>query len=141
MIISLQSEGLSRVLSNTTIQHLPLFSAQFSLWSTFTSYMITGNTITLTTWTCVGKVISLLFNTLSVKVSKCASHLVMSDSLRPHRLQSTRLLCPWDSPGKNTGVGCHSLLQENTLSRFVVLSFPRRKHLLISWLQRSLLNN
>ena len=28
-----------------------------------------------------------------------------------YRLQPTRLLCPWDSPGKNTGVGCHSLLQ------------------------------
>ena len=35
----------------------------------------------------------------------------MSDSVRPHRLQPTRLLCPWDSPGKNTGVGCHCLLQ------------------------------
>ena len=35
----------------------------------------------------------------------------MSDSLQPHGLQPTRLLCPWDSPGKNTGVGCHSLLQ------------------------------
>ena len=31
--------------------------------------------------------------------------------LRPHRLQSTRLLCPWDFPGKNTRVGCHFLLQ------------------------------
>ena len=35
----------------------------------------------------------------------------MSDSLQPHRWQPTRLLCPWDSPGKNTGVGCHFLLQ------------------------------
>ena len=34
----------------------------------------------------------------------------MSDSLRPHRL-ATRLLPPWDSPGKNSGVGCHFLLQ------------------------------
>ena len=31
--------------------------------------------------------------------------------MRPHRRQPTRLLCPWDSPGKNTGVGCHFLLQ------------------------------
>ena len=31
--------------------------------------------------------------------------------LRPHRRQPTRLPCPWDSPGKNTGVGCHFLLQ------------------------------
>ena len=30
---------------------------------------------------------------------------------QPHRQQPTRLPCPWDSPGKNTGVGCHFLLQ------------------------------
>ena len=35
----------------------------------------------------------------------------MSDSVQPHRWQPTRLCCPWDSPGKNTGVGCHFLLQ------------------------------
>ena len=35
----------------------------------------------------------------------------MSDSVRPHRRQPTRLPCPWDSPGKITGVGCHFLLQ------------------------------
>ena len=40
-----------------------------------------------------------------------ASHSVVSDSLWPHKLQLTRLLCPWDSPGTNTKVGCHSLLQ------------------------------
>ena len=34
-----------------------------------------------------------------------------SDSLRPHGLQPARLLSPWDSPGKNTGVGCQDLLQ------------------------------
>ena len=36
----------------------------------------------------------------------------MSDSLWPHGLYPARVLCPWDSPGKNTGVSCHSLLQE-----------------------------
>ena len=41
----------------------------------------------------------------------CASHSVVSDSLRPHGLQPARLLCSWDSPGKNTGVGCHDFLQ------------------------------
>ena len=35
----------------------------------------------------------------------------MSDSVRPHRQQPTRPRRPWDSPGKNTGVGCHFLLQ------------------------------
>ena len=35
----------------------------------------------------------------------------MSDSVQPHRQQPTRLPCPWDSQGKNTGVGYHFLLQ------------------------------
>ena len=35
----------------------------------------------------------------------------MSDSVQPHRRQPTRLRRPWDSPGKNAGVGCHFLLQ------------------------------
>ena len=34
----------------------------------------------------------------------------MFDSVQPQRRQPTRLFCPWDSPGKNTGVGCHFLL-------------------------------
>ena len=41
---------------------------------------------------------------------KSGSHTVVSDSLWPHGLKPTRLLCPWDSPGKNIGVGCPSLL-------------------------------
>ena len=39
------------------------------------------------------------------------SQVSVSDSVRPHRRQPTRLTCPWDSPGKNTGVGCHFHLQ------------------------------
>ena len=39
----------------------------------------------------------------------------MSDSVQPHRRQPTRLPHPWDSPGKNTGVGCHFLLQRMTV--------------------------
>ena len=38
------------------------------------------------------------------------SRSVMSDPQRPHELQPSRLLCPWDFPGKSTGVGCHCLL-------------------------------
>ena len=41
----------------------------------------------------------------------CQVTSVVSDSVRPHRWQATRLPRPWDSPGKNTGVGCHFLLQ------------------------------
>ena len=40
-----------------------------------------------------------------------AKSLQSCPTLRPHRWQPTRLPCPWDSPGKNTGVGCHFLLQ------------------------------
>ena len=41
----------------------------------------------------------------------CQVASVLSDSVRPYRRPPTRLLCPWDSPGKSTGVGCHFLLQ------------------------------
>ena len=43
--------------------------------------------------------------------SKSASHSVVSDSLRPHGLKPARLPCLWNSPGKNIGVRCHSLVQ------------------------------
>ena len=42
---------------------------------------------------------------------RCQVASVVSDSVRLHRRQPTKLLRPWDSPGKNTGVGCHFLLQ------------------------------
>ena len=42
---------------------------------------------------------------------KSVSRSVVSDSLQPHGLYPTRLLCLWDFPGKNTRVGFHSLLQ------------------------------
>ena len=43
----------------------------------------------------------------------CVLGSVLSDSSQSHRLQPTRLLCPWDFPDKNTGVGCHFLHQGN----------------------------
>ena len=43
--------------------------------------------------------------------NESVSHSVMPVSLQPHGLQATRLLCPWNSPGKNTGVGSLSFLQ------------------------------
>ena len=53
----------------------------------------------------------------------------MSNSVRPHRRQPIRLPRPWDSPGKNTGVGCHFLLQcmkvkVKSLSRVRLLGTP-----------------
>ena len=41
----------------------------------------------------------------------CTEASVVSNSLWPYELQPTRFLCPWDSPGKNTGLGCYFLLQ------------------------------
>ena len=51
----------------------------------------------------------------------------MSDSLRPHGLSPTRLLCPWDSPGKNTGVGGHALLQGIFPNQGSNLGLPREQ--------------
>ena len=62
----LQSNGLSRVFSSTSVQKIQFFGTQPSLWSnTQHPYMTTRKIITLNIWTFVSKVISLLFNTLS----------------------------------------------------------------------------
>ena len=50
-------------------------------------------------------------NSSNLNMCVCVSRSVVPNSLRPHLLQSTRFLCPWDFPGKDTGVGCHLLLQ------------------------------
>ena len=63
-LIPLQSKGLSRVFSNTTVQQHQFFGTQPS-WSNSHPCMTNGKTIALTRWTFVGKVMSLLFNTLS----------------------------------------------------------------------------
>ena len=76
--ISLQSKGLSRVFSNTTVQRYRFFGQGVWVW---------------------------------------VSCSVPFDSLRPHELWPVRLLCPWASPGKNTGVDCHSLLQRIFLTQ------------------------
>ena len=70
---------------------------------------------------------------------KSLSH--VSDSLWLHRLGPARLLCPWDSPGQNTGVDWHFLLQNNVniLENTVSLSWKSRggtasSNLLVTWL-------
>jgi len=52
------------------------------------------------------------------------SRSVVSDSLRPRGLSPKRLLCPWDFPGKSTGVGCHFLLQEIFLTQGLNPALP-----------------
>ena len=65
---------------------------------------------------------------------------VVSDSMWPHRRQPTRLCRPWESPGKNTGVGCHFLLQymkvksESEVAQSCpTLSYPMDCRLLCPW--------
>ena len=55
---------------------------------------------------------------------------IVSDSVRPQRRQPTRLSHPWDSPGKNTGVGCHFLFQ---CMKVKVKSLSRVRLLATSW--------
>ena len=65
-------------------------------------------------WTCapcIGRRSLNHWTTREKYESQSVSCSVMSDSLGPHGPQPARLLCPWDSPGKNSGVGCHALLQ------------------------------
>ena len=96
--ISLQSKGLSRVFSNTTVQKHQFFSSQLSLAELLNPYMTIGKTIALTRWTFVGEVMSLLFNMLFRLViaflqrSKCLliSWLQSPSAviLEPHKIKS-----------------------------------------------------
>ena len=52
-----------------------------------------------------------LFSPQQLCTCVCQVAVVVSDSLQPHALLPARLLCPWGSPGKNTGMGCPVLLQ------------------------------
>ena len=71
---------------------------------------------------CVLSVCTVTFTRILRKLQviyegESASCSTVSDSLRPHGLEPATLLCAWDSPGKNTGVGCHSLLQRMFLTQ------------------------
>ena len=67
------------------------------------------------------------------------SHYVVSDSLQPHGLKPTRLLCPWHFPAKNTGVGCHFFHQGIFLTQaspdlaggFLPLAPPGKPHIIL----------
>ena len=59
------------------------------------------------------------------------SHSVMSHSLQPHGLQTARLLFPWDSPGKNTGVGFHALLQGSFMTHGSNPGLPHCRRILL----------
>ena len=81
-------------------------------WDGFGSMLAPGG------WAVLKTAFQTIINDLAIVVYGKAvkgvcvlSHLVVSNSLRPHGLKPTRLFCPWDSPGKNAGAGCHFLLQ------------------------------
>ena len=119
--ISLQSKGLSRVFSNTTVQKHQFLGAQLSLWSnSHVHTWLLKKTITFTRWTCASRVISLLFNTLS--------RLVIGFLPRSKRLLISWLQLPsaviWEPPKNKVwhcfhcfsiylpwsdGTGCHDL--------------------------------
>ena len=66
----------------------------------------------------------------STRESESVSYSVGSDPLQFHGLQPTRLLCPWNSPGKNTGVGSHSLLQGIFLTQGLNVGLPHCRQIL-----------
>ena len=79
-------------------------------------------------WVLCHSIFFTIFFTLSLK--RVLSHVQL---LQFHEPQPTRLLCPWDSPGKNTGVGCHFLLQGNFLTQELNSGLPHCRQMLY-WL-------
>ena len=61
--------------------------------------------------THIARKMDLDFCYMQIHMHACSVASAMSDSLQNYEMQLAGLLCPWDSPGKNTGVGCHSLPQ------------------------------
>ena len=101
-------------LDNKTPQTMPLsrsphFSFLFCLWMMSSCWSLFPPTDENSSWLSVMGWI--------VPPNSCLPRTYVAKSLQlcltvqPHRQQPTRLRCPWDSPGKNTGVGCHFLLQ------------------------------
>ena len=71
-----------------------------------------------------------LEQTLPTSYISCS---VVSNSLKPHGLQPARLLRPWDSPGKNTGVGCPSLLQKDLPNPGIKPRSPHCRQIFYQW--------
>ena len=69
-----------------------------------------------------------IFSNVLIEVKVLIAQLYLT--LQPHRMWPARLLCPWNSPGKNTEVGCHSLLQGIFLTQGSGLGLPHCKQIL-----------
>ena len=117
-LISLLSEGLSRVLQHYNLKASILRRSAFSMVPLSHSYMTTGKTIALTIWTFVGKVMSLLFNTLSrfviafLTISKCLliSWLKLLSTViwEPKKIKSVTV-STFSSSIWHEVMGCHDL--------------------------------
>ena len=70
-----------------------------------------------------------------LRANACSVALVVSDSVCLYRSQPSRLLCPWESPGKNTGLGCHALLLQGI---FPTQGYNPRLLCLLRWQESSL---
>ena len=79
-----------------------ILQARILEWVTFSFFRVSSQPRDQTQVSCIAGGFFTIWATIAS---------VVSDSVRPHRRQPTRLPRPWDSPGKNTGVGCHFLLQ------------------------------
>ena len=119
VLISLLCEGLSGVFSSTTVWRHQIFSAQpFFIVQLSHLFLTTRKTIALTIWTFVGKVISLLFNTLSrfaIAFLSRSKRLLISwlqspstIILDPRKIKSVTLFFPNYLPWSH-GAGCHDL--------------------------------
>ena len=138
-LISLQSKGLSKVFSNTTVQMHRFYGAQLffivqltSIHDYWKNHRIEAAAKSLQSCLTLCDPIDgsppgspslgfsrqehwsgLPFPSPMHESEKWKwNHSVVSESSQPQGLQPTRLLCPWDFPGKSTGVGCHCLLWE-----------------------------
>ena len=89
--------------------HLTSHSRMFGSWWVITPSWLSGLWRSFL-YTFVYSCHLFLISSASVKLVS-VSHSVVPNSLRLHGLQPTRLLCPWDFPGKDIGLGCHFLLQ------------------------------
>ena len=133
--ISLQSKGLSRVFSNTTVQKHQYLPSAFFIVQLSHPYMTTGKAIALTRWTFVGKVMSLLFNMLSRLVitflsrSKClliswlqSPSAVISEPPKNkvwHCLHCSPIYFPWSD-----GTRCHDFSFLNVVNKTKWIYFP-----------------
>ena len=103
------------------------FTSSFPIWILLFLFFLFSCSVMshsfVTPWTVASDscVLGVSQNRMSSLASESVNRSIVSDSLPPHELQPTRLLCPWNTPGKNTGVGDHFLLQKG----FSSLQFTR----------------